>query len=303
LRTEQGWAVKVSLLCSLSGYSRQAYYKQGHLEERRGLDKDLIISQVIGYRKLQNKLGTRKLLLLLQPFMLKQGISIGRDQLFELLRAYGMLIGKKRRRKPHTTLSRHSLKKHPDLFKNLVPIAAGGAWVSDITFIELCEGSGFLSLVTDAYSRKIVGYYLSDHLDASGTVLALQMAIAGCADTSGLIHHSDRGVQYCCNAYVKLLDKEGIGISMTQTGDPRDNAIAERVNGILKGELLDEVYPNIAIARDAIDKAVNTYNYLRPHSSLGMLTPALAHSKYGKLKKHWRKYYKNKLAKEEVADG
>jgi putative transposase len=303
MRIEQVWEISITLLCSLSGYSRQAYYKQGHLEERTGFQDELIISQVISYRVIQKKLGTRKLLELLQPFMAKQGVFIGRDRLFELLRMYGLLIGKKRRRKPNTTCSRHSLRKYPNLFENLTPIAAGGVWVSDITYIELCQGSGFLSLVTDAYSRKVVGYHLCEYLNASGPVAALQMAIAGCKDTSGLIHHSDRGTQYCCNAYVEILQAAGIGISMTQTGDPRDNAIAERMNGILKGELLEEIYPTIEVARDDIAQSVNTYNYLRPHCSLEMLTPAIAHGRYGELKRRWGNHYKPRLGKEVTMDG
>jgi putative transposase len=303
MRTEQEWEVKVTLLCSLSGYSRQAYYKQGKSKERSGFQDELIISQVISYRLIQKMLGTRKLLLLLLPFMAKQGMSMGRDYFFELLRAHGLLIGKKRRRKPVTTFSGHNLRKYPNLFEHLTPITANGVWVSDITYIELCEGFSYLSLVTDAYSRKMVGYHLSEHLDASGSVIALQMAIAGCADTKGLIHHSDRGVQYCSNAYVDILQAKHIGISMTQTGDPRDNAIAERVNGILKSELLDEVYPTLELARDAIAQAVKTYNYLRPHCSLDMLTPAIAHGRHGELLRRWGNHYNPRLGKEVMVDG
>jgi len=230
--------------------------------------------------------------------MAKQGISMGRDQFIELLRRHGLLIGKKRKRKPDTTFSGHSLRKYPNLLENLTPIVAGGVWVSDITYIELQGQSAFLSLVTDAYSRKVVGYHLCEHLNASGPVAALQMAIADCGDTSGLIHHSDRGVQYCCNDYVNLLKHGHIDISMTQTGDPRDNAIAERINGILKGELLAKSYTDIQTARAGIKKAVNTYNYLRPHSSLAMLTPAIAHGRRGELRRCWGHHYKKKRGKE-----
>jgi len=198
------------------------------------------------------------------------------------------LVVKRKRRKPQTTFSQHWMRKHPNLIENLTPIKAGGLWVSDITYIELSGGNGYLSLVTDAYSRKIVGYHLSGQLTAAGPVSALQMAIAGCADTGSLIHHSDRGSQYCSNDYVGLLHENNISISMTQSGDPRDNAIAERVNGILKSELLITVFEDIEQARQAVMQAVRTYNYLRPHSSIDMLTPAMAHRKKGRLKRHWK---------------
>jgi putative transposase len=144
---------------------------------------------------------------------------------------------------------------------------------------------------------------LSDHLCASGPVAALEMAIEGCSDTTGLIHHSDRGVQYCSNDYVGVLQKHQIGISMTQSGDPRENAIAERVNGILKKEVLrQDVFNDLAEAKAAIAEAVDTYNYLRPHSSVAMLTPALAHRANGGLKQCWKNYYKSK-PRIEIMDG
>ena len=170
--------------------------------------------------------------------------------------------------------------------------------------IELAEGDGFLSLVTDAYSRKIVGYHLSGNLCASGPVAALEMAIEGCGGTKGLIHHSDRGVQYCCNDYTGILQKREIGISMTQSGDPRENAIAERVNGILKTEVLkQDIFADIVSAKAAIKEAVETYNYLRPHSSVAMLPPAVAHLAHGELKRCWKNYYKRKSNTAEIMDG
>jgi putative transposase len=303
MRTEQSSGVAISLLCSLSGYSRQAYYKQRQERSHSELQGDLIIQQVMDYRKVQKKLGARKLYWLLQPFMKQHSISMGRDALFSLLRFHGLLISKRRFNKPKTTNSQHWLKKHPNLIKGLTPIMAGGLWVSDITYIELCNDNSYLSLVTDAYSRKIVGYHLSDQLTAAGTVAALEMAIQACGNTEGLIHHSDRGSQYCCNDYIEILQDNDISISMTQSSDPRDNAIAERVNGILKAELLEDVYADINVARSAIRQAVDTYNYLRPHSSIDMLTPALAHSKFSYLKRQWKGFYERKLERELVMDG
>ena len=304
LRTEQSEGVGIPLLCSLLGYTRQAYYKKRREKADFQLQEELVVQQVMKYRKVQQLLGTRKLYWLLRPFVKQHRIRIGRDALFGLLRFYGLLIGKKRRNKPRTTDSGHLLKKYDNLIKDTAPVMSGGLWVSDITYIGLKDGESYLSLVTDAYSRKIVGFHLNERLTADGPVAALQMAVAqGGGDLRGLIHHSDRGCQYCSHAYVDILQGQGISISMTQSGDPRDNAIAERVNGILKTELLEEVYDDLDAARAAIAVAVNTYNYLRPHSSIDMLTPALAHSKVVHLKRHWKSTFQRKSEKQAVEDG
>lgn len=303
MKTKESHGIDVSVLCILSGRSRQAYYKQLHRKEKSQVEGALIIGQVMDYRKIQKRLGTCKLLWLMSPFLKEHKIDIGRDSMFNLLRLNGLLVGKGRANKPRTTDSNHWMKKHPNLIKDLTPITAGGLWVSDITYIGLEKGNGFLSLVTDAYSRKIVGFHLSESLTAAGPVKALGMAIQSCGDTEGLIHHSDRGSQYCCNDYVGILQENKISISMTQSGDPRDNAIAERVNGILKTELLDDVYPNVQAARIAVTNAVNTYNYLRPHTSIDMLTPALAHTQMNQLRRHWTSPYRRKLKREATMSG
>ena len=304
MRTEQMSGVKISLLCLLSGYTRQAYYKQRQYKADSKLQEDLVIQQVQVYREVQKMLGTRKLHELLACFFRQHEISMGRDALFDLLRFHSLLIGKRRPYKPKTTDSKHWMKKYPNLIKDTAPITSGGLWVSDITYIKLRRANSYLSLVTDAYSRKIVGFHLSEQLTAAGPVAALEMAILSYGDNvTGLIHHSDRGSQYCCNEYVELLQGREISISMTQSGDPRDNGIAERVNGVLKTEMLEEVYPDITTARAAIAQAVNTYNYLRPHTSINMLTPAMAHSKNIHLKRLWKSFYQRKLDKEAVMDG
>ena len=303
MKTKESHGIDISLLCSLSGYSRQAYYKQLRYKEKRQIQGGLIIQQVMDYRKVQKRLGTVKLLWLMGPFLKQHEISIGRDCMFDLLRFNGLLIGKRKSYKPKTTDSNHWMKKHPNLIQNLTPVMAGGLWVSDITYIELSQGHSYLSLVTDAYSRKIVGFHLSEQLTAAGPVKALEMAIGACGDTGGLIHHSDRGSQYCCSDYVEILRENNISISMTQSGDPRDNAIAERANGTLKNEMLEAVYSDAATAGVAITRAINTYNYLRPHRSLDMLTPAMAHSKTNHLKHHWKSPYQRKLEKEAIVDG
>jgi len=298
MKTEQSYGGSLSELCSLSGHTRQAYYKQRHSKERRPLQSELIIQQVKDYREIQPSIGGRKLLILLHFFFQYHGIKMGRDVFFDLLRAYGLLIPGRRRYKPKTTFSSHWMRKYPNLIKKMTLNGSGQLWVSDITHIELCEDDGFLSLVTDAYSRKIVGFHLSDRPSAVGPVEALKMAVSGRSNNEKLTHHSDRGVQYCCDNYIEVLKDNAIDISMTESGDPRDNAIAERVNGILKTELLKEVFTDITAARAAVTQAINTYNYLRPHSSIDMLTPALAHSRTGIIRRRWKSNfkYKSKMA-------
>jgi transposase InsO family protein len=175
-------------------------------------------------------------------------------------------------------------------------------WVSDITYIRTLQGFAYLSLITDAYSRKIVGYSLYPTLEAYGCIEALQMAISNRQYQSSynLIHHSDRGIQYCSSKYIELLGTEHIDISMTQSGSPYENAMAERVNGIIKNEFYSKkIYQNYKEAKKQIEKNVLNYNSIRPHSSIDFLTPDTAHLSSGDLKKRWKKYpYKNKIRKE-----
>jgi len=215
---------------------------------------------------------------------------MGRDAFFELLRANGLLVRRKRYR-ARTTFSCHRFRKYQDLIRDMVPQRANQLWVSDITYIRIGKDFAYLSLVTDAYSRKIIGFCLSHDLSTDNCLSALRMALATRVVDLPLIHHSDRGTQYCSQAYTKLLNTRGIAISMTQSGNPRDNAIAERVNGILKQELLKESYDNINLAYKSVKQAISIYNTLRPHSSLDMLTPENAHTKTGQLKRRWRNYY------------
>jgi putative transposase len=218
---------------------------------------------------------------------------MGRDAFFDLLRDTGLLVRRKRYR-VRTTFSSHRFKKYPDLIRDLVPVRAEQLWVSDITYIRIGKDFAYLSLITDAYSRKIIGFCLSHDLSTDSCLSALRMALATRLTDQPLIHHSDRGTQYCSRNYTELLQKKGISISMTQSGNPRDNAIAERVNGILKMELLKENYNNLNEAYRDVKLAVNTYNKLRPHSSLDMLTPENAHQRTGLLKRRWRNYYPQK---------
>jgi len=284
-------------LCRLLGYSPQAYYQYQRLSLKRRLGEDLLVSQVLAHRRLQPRLGGRKLHEMLLPFMAGHDLYMGRDQLFDLLRENDLLIKKRRRSQPRTTDSNHWMKRYPDLAIKLKLNRADQLWVSDITYIRLTANRfGYLSLVTDAYSRKIVGFHISDNLQAEGPVAALQMALGSRSGTAPLIHHSDRGSQYCADEYVSLLKANEISISMTQSGDPRDNAIAERVNGILKQELLLEVYPTIKQAHRSLVSAVDIYNRIRPHSSLDMMTPEKAHAQTGPIKRRWKSWAQRQQA-------
>lgn len=280
-------------LCRLLGYSPQAYYQYQKASGKRALEEDLLIGQIIHHRVLQPKLGGQKLHEMMRPFMAVHSMYIGRDLLFDLMRENGLQIRKRRRRDSRTTDSNHWMKKYPDLIRDIKLGRADELWVSDITYIHLQKNRfAYLSLVTDAYSRKIVGFCMNKDLSAEGPFTALEMALKGRTGDASLIHHSDRGSQYCSDSYVSLLKSAGINISMTQSGDPRDNAIAERVNGILKQELLEEVYPNIKQAQSSAETAIDTYNRLRPHSSVDMLTPDKAHIQTGPIKRRWRSLFK-----------
>jgi putative transposase len=220
--------------------------------------------------------------------------------LFTLLSERNLLVRKHKRRGPATTLSSHRYKKYPNLVREFIPLAPNQLWVSDITYIRVAEKFAYLSLVTDAYSRKIVGYCLNESLSAQGPLNALKMALAANKEHQGLIHHSDRGIQYCCDDYISLLQKgkNAITVSMTEKGDPLENAIAERVNGILKAELLQEHYPDFKSAAPDIKTAISTYNHLRPHSSIDYLKPAEAHNLSGSLPRKWKNYYPVNKGKE-----
>jgi putative transposase len=288
-------------LCRLLGYTSQSYYQRQKWLALESLKADLVIRQVLLHRVLQPRLGGRKLFAMMEPFIREHDMAIGRDMLFDLLRENGLLIRKRRRKQPLTTDSNHWMRKYPDLIRNIVLSRADELWVSDITYIRLNKGRfAYLSLVTDAYSRKIVGFCMNPGLSAEGPVAALEMSLKGRTGNEPLIHHSDRGSQYCSDIYVKLLKSGTVTISMTQSGNPRDNAIAERVNGILKQELLKEVYPHINQARQEVIVAIDTYNRLRPHSSVDMMTPEKAHTKTGRINRRWKNVYKQAGKKPEA---
>lgn len=228
----------------------------------------------------------------LKSFMLEHQIKMGRDAYFDFLAVCGLLV-RMRIRRVSTTWSKHWLRKYKNLIRGFKPTGPNQLIVSDITYLRTNNGFVYISLITDAYSKKIIGYHVSKTLETKGPLKALQMALRGMSQSiTGLIHHSDRGVQYCSGEYIKLLKDHGIIISMTESGDPLENAVAERVNGIIKQEYLDfNEYSDIQEVIEALEKAVNLYNTDRPHLSLGMLTPTLVHENNLSFEKLWRTCY------------
>ena len=277
--------MSLSFLCGLFGYTRQAYYKHLRRNREGSLSDTLLLERVGCSRKLMPRLGGRKLWHLLQ----QDGFPVRRDRLFTLLSGNNLLV-KRRKKYSVTTCSRHWMRKYPNLIRGFDLERPHRLWVGDITYISLKEGFAYLALITDAYSKRIVGYDLNTTLERDGALRALRMAIDQTPQQKrqGLIHHSDRGCQYCSKEYVKLLTDNGIRISMTEKGDPYENAVAERVNGILKSEWIDEeCFESFQAAKERIDQIVILYNSLRPHASCDWLTPLEAELRTGKLKHHW----------------
>ena len=232
--------IGLAKLCGWFGITRQAYYQNNWEGISTTIEEDLVIQQVRSIRKNHRRMGARKLYELMQPFMLEHNIKMGRDALFTLLSANHLLV-RKRKRRIQTTNSYHWLTKYSNLIRNFAPTAPNQLWVSDITYWKLKEDHVYISFITDAYSHKIVGYQVAETLEAIESIHALQMALSALEAESHLqlTHHSDRGIQYCSHAYVKVLQDYNIKISMTENGDPLENAIAERVNGIIKDEYLE----------------------------------------------------------------
>lgn len=291
----------MNTLCGLFGYSRQAYYQQKRHIYKEVAKTEIILKFVKEKRKLMPRIGGRKLSMMLHEEM-PQDLYIGRDAFFDLLRDNQLLIRRKRY-KVKTTDSNHWLHKYPNLVKEFVPNRPHQLWVSDITYVETTEGFKYLFLITDAYSRKIIGWSLGDTLEAKHAIAALFMALWQLPnDIIDIIHHSDRGVQYCSEAYVKILRKRGIKISMTEKGDPLENSIAERINGILKTEwIYDLKFEGKRTAKKEIARIIKIYNNYRPHSSIDMMTPEKAHKHEGNLKRHWKNYYKKQT--EHIGEG
>ena len=280
----------IAVLCRLFGKTRHAYYDYLWRKESSLVKEDIILQEVLSIRKDLPRLGTRKLHYVLQNKLASHQITFGRDYLFDLLSEHKLLI-RQRKRKAITTDSRHWMRKYSNLVKGLVITRPEQVWVSDITYIRLTNQWGYLSLITDAYSRKIMGYNFRQDLAAEGCINALKMALNTRLYNESIIHHSDRGSQYCSHNYIDLLLKNNIAISMTENGDPYENALAERVNGIIKTEF--NLYSS-SLGFDQteyqVSKSIKSYNELRPHASCDYLTPNRAHLQTEKLNKRWKNY-------------
>ena len=264
-------------LCALAGYSRQAYYQECSARQCRGFDQDAVVALVKSYRKVHPRIGVRKLLVLLGEECGELGSCIGRDRLFALLRARNLLV-KRRRRGSSTTDSRHGWYTWPNLIGHITPSVISQVWVSDITYLRTGAGFVYLALVMDAYSRKIVGYHLGPSLAAEVCIAALKMALEAMEPGARPIHHSDRGLQYCCREYIGLLKDHGCLVSMTEINHCYENAKAERLNGILKQEYgLSHTFRDKVQAAAAVAQAVKLYNEHRPHTALAYQTPQAVH--------------------------
>lgn len=285
--------MQVSLVCRLFGHCRQAFYQSKADIEKEVERERKIFNAVADIRNEDPRVGGYKLWLMLISMFGRECVP-GRDRFFVVMRRKGLMLPKPKPR--HTTNSNHRYHKWKNLIKGIVLTAANQLWVADITYIALANGDVcYLHLITDAYSHKVVGWALADTLKAAVSMQALQMAIDQAVEMGGieclakLIHHSDRGVQYCCDAYVAMLKDHGIAISMTEDYKPTDNAIAERLNGILKTE---GIYPrkqssSIEDALVFISRFIQFYNCQRPHMSIGYKTPTEAHLEHGEQKKMW----------------
>jgi len=299
--------VGLAVLCGLFGKSRQAFYEQRWHEEKTLFEDAIVVDLVRHERRIARRVGARNLYRILKAELEARQVFIGRDRFFEVLRQNDLLV-KRRRRRAVTTMSRHSLPLYSNVAKTLELTQAEQLWVSDITYIRVGEGFCYLILITDAYSHQVVGWNFGLNMDAAFCLEALKMAFASRQyPERALMHHSDRGLQYCSKLYTQLLKEHRIAISMTEHGDPLENAIAERMNGILKDSFeMDRTFSSFEEARQFILESIAYYNERRPHSSCDNLTPKEAHSCTGVLKKHWKSFAEKALAKAEkegVASG
>jgi len=288
----------VDSLCRLLGYSKQAYYKRmGHIGQA-SLNESVIVNLIKEKRKIWKKGSGRNLHAALSEDFKRHNIQIGRDRFFDLL-ARNSLLNPSRRRRTRTTFSYHHFHKYPNLIKEIIPTKANQVIVSDITYIWLSDSQVFcyLFLITDMYSRKVLGYCLSEDLKTTSALNALKMATRKMSCLKGCIHHSDRGIQYCSTNYTGHLQKQQMIISMTENGDPLENPIAERLNRTLKEEFTEDQTISFATFPEAKRKIVSIisfYNEERPHRSIEMLTPSQAYKEEGELKRKWKTYYVNR---------
>lgn len=287
---------QVKRLCKLFGVTKQAYYKYDeNAILRNAAQEEFAVSFIKDTRKKDPGIGGTKLWHMYRR-LFDGNYPLGRDRFESIVDKYGLKV-RNRVRKPRTTDSTHGLPVYPNLVKDLIPNAPNRIWVSDITYITIWydeEHYGFcyLSLILDTYTEEIVGWCVGPTLDTAYPVKALEMAlrrISGMPQESvDLIHHSDRGCQYASSKYISMLEKYGIKISMTETGDPKDNPKAERINNTVKNELLKGVrFSSIGQVISAVSRSVHFYNEERPHMSIDMMTPVEASSRTGEIPKRW----------------
>jgi putative transposase len=265
-------------MCAYFGITRQAFYKSKKQVTKKKLETSMVVELVKEKRRKMPRLGGKKLYFLLEDNLSKIG-KIGRDKFFDILRENDLLV-KPKKSYTRTTNSFHHFYKWKNLIKDLTITRPNQVWVSDITYIRTLEKFAYLFLITDLYSRKIVGWSLSSSLSIEGGIEALKMALRNRKDKhKPLIHHSDRGIQYCCKDYVKALKEAKIDISMTEENHCYENSVAERVNGILKNEFyLDSTFNNFKQAFSATSSGISIYNEKRPHWSLNLQTPSQVHA-------------------------
>lgn len=265
-------------MCDQFNVTRQGYYKAKRQKENVEEEHSRVIGKVLDLRARMPMLGGRKLYYLLNKEKLFMDKSIGRDKFFDLLRKNGLLV-RTRRYRPKTTESKHRFRKYENLIKHMKIERINQVHVSDITYLRTAKRFCYLFLITDLYSRKILGNYLCEALGIEGNLRALKMTAEKVEDLRGSIHHSDRGIQYCSNIYTEKLKSLGMKISMSEQANPYENAVAERINGILKQEfMLDNIFPDFNTAQRAVKEAIKIYNENRPHMSLGYKTPAQVYS-------------------------
>lgn len=274
--------------------SRQSYYKYKKKIDGISEIENKVLSEVLKLRSDHPKMGGRKLYHMLKPMLKNLSINIGRDKFYDILSKYNLLI-KRRIRKVRTTYSDHWYRKYPNIIKEIEVVRPDEIWVSDITYWRIGGVFIYVALVTDSYSRKIVGYSVSEQMRTIDILPSLKMALNDAIrPLKDLIHHSDRGCQYCSKEYVGVLESRGVQISMTESGDPLDNPLAERMNGILKIEYLKNVQVrNISEAKHVLSKSVHLYNNSRPHLSCGLHTPSEVYEGKYLAEKVWKNYYKS----------
>ena len=266
-------------LCELAKMTAQNYYARRTARRRQEVDLELVLELVRAERAQQPRLGVRKLYYLIGPELKAAGVKMGRDRLFAELGKAGLLVERKPSEWPRTTHCNANLPAFKNLIRRAKLTGPNQVWVADITYIRTQQGFLYLALLTDKWSRKIVGFHLGETLETSDSLKGLSMALRSLKRDQQPIHHSDRGCQYASHEYVKQVEAAGLKMSMTEKNHSAENALAERVNGILKQEYwLDANFENHLEAKQATNSGIHLYNHRRPHTALAMATPQEMHS-------------------------